>query len=38
MQFVESTARLWGELGRVEAAEPFFALEPVTLDTPALIL
>jgi bacillithiol biosynthesis deacetylase BshB1 len=25
--FVEQTARIWGSIGRVEAAEPFFALE-----------
>ncbi|MBN2848141.1 MAG: PIG-L family deacetylase [Coriobacteriia bacterium] len=26
--FVEQTARMWGAHGRVDAAEPFFALEP----------
>jgi bacillithiol biosynthesis deacetylase BshB1 len=36
--FVESTARMWGTLGRVGAGEPFFALEPLTLATPLDIL
>lgn len=31
-------ARMWGGLGRVAAGEPFFALEPVTLSSPAEVL
>lgn len=36
--FVERTARMWGDVGRVEAGEPFFALEPVTLTGPDVVL
>ncbi len=38
MQFVESTAHMWGSLARVDAGEPFFALEPVALATPLDVL
>lgn len=35
---MESFARMWGAMARVEAAEPFFALEPIALDSPADVL
>lgn len=35
---MESTARMWGGLGRVTAGEPFFALEPIALESPAQVL
>lgn len=38
IHMVLATARMWGETARVEAGEPFFALEPVALDSPADIL
>lgn len=31
IELMQQTAAMWGALGRVEAGEPFFALEPVTL-------
>lgn len=38
LDMVERSAAVYGELGRVGAGEPFFALEPVTLATPSDIL
>jgi bacillithiol biosynthesis deacetylase BshB1 len=35
---VEQEARMWGALARVEAAEPFFALETIALDSPIRVL
>jgi len=35
---VRTTAVMWGQLARVGAAEPFFALEPVALATPDAVL
>ena len=35
---VENAARMWGDLARVGAGEPFFALEPVALATPDAVL
>lgn len=32
--FVTQMARHWGAIGRVDAAEPFFSLEPVTIANP----
>jgi N-acetylglucosamine malate deacetylase 1 len=31
IELMQQTASMWGALGRVEAGEPFFALEPVAL-------
>jgi LmbE family N-acetylglucosaminyl deacetylase len=31
-------ARVWGGFARVEAAEPFFALEPIALEAPDVVL
>lgn len=38
IEFVESTAKMWGAQARVGAGEPFFALEPVALATPLDVL
>lgn len=38
VEMMKQTALTWGQLGRVGAGEPFFALEPVSLSTPAQIL
>lgn len=35
---VEGAALMWGSLANVAAGEPFFALEPVALDTPSVVL
>jgi len=35
---MESVARMWGSMSHVEAGEPFFALEPVAIASPALVL
>jgi len=35
---MEAMARMWGSMSNIEAGEPFFALEPVALSTPAEIL
>jgi LmbE family N-acetylglucosaminyl deacetylase len=35
---MEQSARMWGSLANVEAAEPFFALEPMALPGPDLVL
>jgi LmbE family N-acetylglucosaminyl deacetylase len=35
---MESMARTWGALSGVEAGEPFFALEPIALSSPADVL
>lgn len=35
---MRSTAVMWGDLARVPAGEPFFALEPVALDSPSSVL
>lgn len=35
---IRDTALMWGDMARAGAGEPFFALEPVTLDSPALVL
>ena len=34
LEMVRRTASAWGDMGRVEAAEPFFALEVPVLDSP----
>lgn len=38
IDMVESMARTWGEIARVEAGEPFFALEPFALSSPNVVL
>jgi N-acetylglucosamine malate deacetylase 1 len=38
VSYVEDAARTWGALSRVEAAEPFFSLEPIALESPDLVL
>lgn len=38
LDFVERTARMWGDAGRVDAGEPFFALEPITVPGPDVLL
>jgi len=35
---MEGLARMWGTMAHVEAGEPFFALEPIALDRPDLVL
>lgn len=35
---MESMSRMWGALSGVEAGEPFFALEPIALSSPADVL
>lgn len=35
---MEAMARMWGTMARVGAGEPFFALEPVAIESPSLIL
>ncbi len=35
---MEGMARMWGMMGHVGAGEPFFALEPIALESPNLIL
>lgn len=38
VEMMQRSAEMWGGLARVEAGEPFFALEPVTLSSPADVL
>jgi len=38
LDLVERTARAWGDIARVEAAEPFFAPEPVVVPSPLDLL
>lgn len=38
VEMMEQTATMWGGLARVAAGEPFFALEPIALDSPEAVL
>ena len=38
VEAMRRTAEQWGALARVRAAEPFFALEPIALETPEAVL
>lgn len=38
LPMMRGAAAMWGGLANVEAAEPFFALETVALDSPAMVL
>lgn len=38
VEMMRRTAEMWGGLARVEAGEPFFALEPVALASPSHVL
>jgi LmbE family N-acetylglucosaminyl deacetylase len=35
---MEAAAHMWGSLANVRAGEPFFALEPIAITSPTLIL
>ncbi len=38
VEMIEMNARMWGALARVEAGEPFFAIEPLGVRSPELLL
>jgi bacillithiol biosynthesis deacetylase BshB1 len=38
VEMMEQVAAMWGGLARVSAGEPFFALEPIALDSPEAVL
>jgi bacillithiol biosynthesis deacetylase BshB1 len=38
VEMMEQTAAMWGGLARVAAGEPFFALEPIALESPGAVL